>query len=64
MPLRICLNCIGRLIHIIDTIAASLFPLSDGWLTLSVISSGHPLEIDKPHFLSQAAENNFLKFKG
>ncbi len=33
MPLRIRLNCSGKLIPAIDTIAASLFPLSDDWLS-------------------------------
>jgi hypothetical protein len=33
MPLRICLNCSGRLIPAIYTIAASAFSLSDDWLS-------------------------------
>ncbi len=33
VPLLIHLNCSGRLIPAIGTIAASLFPLSAGWLT-------------------------------
>jgi hypothetical protein len=30
---------------------------------LSVICSGHPIEIDKPRILAQAAEIGFLLFK-
>ncbi len=30
---------------------------------LSAICSGSPMKLDKLHFLSQAAENDFLKFK-
>jgi hypothetical protein len=40
---------------------ASLFPLSAGWL--SVICSGQPIELDKPHILASAAETGFLQFK-
>jgi hypothetical protein len=40
----------------VDTIAASLFPLS-------VICSGHPIELDKPHILALTAETGFLLFK-
>jgi hypothetical protein len=35
---------------------ASLFPLS-------VICSGRPIELDKPHILALAAESGFLLFK-
>jgi hypothetical protein len=31
---------------------------------LSAICSGSPMEMDKPHFLSQAVEASFLQFKG
>ncbi len=30
---------------------------------LSVICSGHPIELDKPHILALAAETGFLLFK-
>jgi hypothetical protein len=30
---------------------------------LSVICSGHPIELDKPHLLALAAETGFLLFK-
>ncbi len=30
---------------------------------LSVISTGHPIELDKPHILALAAETGFLLFK-
>jgi hypothetical protein len=33
MPLQIRLICSGKLIPAIDKIAASLFPLSDDWLS-------------------------------
>jgi hypothetical protein len=31
---------------------------------LSVLCSGRPIELDKPHILALAAENSFLLFKG
>jgi hypothetical protein len=31
---------------------------------LLAICSGSPMEMEKPHFLSSATENVFLKFKG
>jgi hypothetical protein len=30
---------------------------------LSVLCSGHPIELDKPHILALAAETGFLRFK-
>jgi hypothetical protein len=52
MPLRICLNCSGRLIPTIDTIAASLFPPSDDWLSAVSYLQREPHEMDKLNFLS------------
>jgi hypothetical protein len=53
MPLRIHLNCSGKLIPATDTISASLFPLSDDWLSaISYLQQ-------KPHFFSEAAETIF-----
>jgi hypothetical protein len=48
----------------IDLIAASLFPLSDDWLSAISYLQQEPHEMDKLHRLSKAAENDFLKFKG
>jgi hypothetical protein len=63
MLLQICLNCSVRHLAAIDTIAASLFQLSDDGFPLSAICSGNPMEIDKSDFLSKAAENVFLQFR-
>jgi hypothetical protein len=54
-----------RLIPAVDTIAASLFPLSAGWLTaISYLQRMlRPIELDKPHILSLATETGFLLFK-
>jgi hypothetical protein len=30
---------------------------------LSVLCSGRPIELDKPHILAQASETGFLQFK-
>jgi hypothetical protein len=64
MPLLIRLNCSRRLIPAINTIAASLSPLSAGWLTAIsyIFAGGHPIESDKPHILALAAETGFLLF--
>jgi hypothetical protein len=43
--------------------AASLFQLQLIGFPLSVICSGHPIEIDKPHILALVAETSFLPFK-
>jgi hypothetical protein len=50
MPLWICLNCSRILIPVIDTIAASLCPLSDDWLSAISYLQQEPMEIDKPHY--------------
>jgi hypothetical protein len=52
-----------RLIHAFETIAASLFSLSAGWLAAISNCSGRPIELDKPHILALAAEIGFLLFK-
>jgi hypothetical protein len=59
----ICLNCSGRLIPAINTIAASLFRNQLVGLPLSVICSGRPIELDKPHILALAAETVFCYLK-
>jgi hypothetical protein len=50
LPLRNRLNCSGKLIPAIDTIAASLLPLSDDWLTAISYLQREPMEMDKPPF--------------
>jgi hypothetical protein len=63
VPLVICLNCSGRFIPTIDTIVASYFRYQLVGLPLSVICSGHPVELDKPHILALAAETGFFLFQ-
>jgi hypothetical protein len=57
------LVCSWRLIPAIDSVAASLFPLLAGWLTVISYLQWHPSELDKPHILALAAEAGFLLFK-
>ncbi len=65
MPLRIRLICSGKLIPAIDKIAASLFPLSDYWLSaISYLQREPHMEMDKPHFFVLSRWKRFLKFKG
>jgi hypothetical protein len=64
MLIRIRWNNSGRLIPTIDTIAASLFPLSDDSLSTISYLQKERMEMDNPHFLSQAAKNGSLQFKG
>jgi hypothetical protein len=63
VPLLIRWNYSGRLIPAVDTIAASLFPLSASWLSAISYCSGRPIELDKLHILALAAETGFLLFK-
>jgi hypothetical protein len=63
VPLIIRLNCSGRLFPAVDTIAASLLPLSAGWLTAISFCSGRPIQLDRPHILALAAEIVFLLLK-
>jgi hypothetical protein len=61
MPLQICLNCSGRLIPAMDTIAESLFPLSDDWLSaISYLQREH-MEMNKPHFLVLSRKKQFFE---
>jgi hypothetical protein len=64
MPIQVRLHYSGRLIPAIDTIAASLFPLSDDLLSTVSFLQKERMEMDNPHFLSQAAKNGSLQFKG
>jgi hypothetical protein len=57
------LNCSRRLIPAIDTMAEAYFHCQLVGLLLSVICSGHPIELDTPHILALAAETSFLLYK-
>jgi hypothetical protein len=50
--------------HAIDTIAESLFPLSDKWLSAVNYLKWSPMEIDKPHVFVLSTWKCFLQFNG
>ncbi len=47
----------------IDTIAASLIPLSADWLPALSYLQRDPIDLDKPHILASASDTGFLRFK-
>jgi hypothetical protein len=59
IPLLICLNCSGRLIPAIGSIASSSFLYQLVGFPLSVICSGGLLDMNKPHILASVAETFF-----
>jgi hypothetical protein len=59
------LNCGGKLIPAIDTIAASLYLLSDDWLAAISYLQRASNETEKAHIICyKEAETVFLRFKG
>jgi hypothetical protein len=61
---RIHLNCSGKLIPAIYTIVASLFPLSDDWLSAITYLQREPHENGEATFFVLSRWKQFLKFKG
>jgi hypothetical protein len=59
LPLLICLNCSKSLIQLSAQQRQAYFHYQLVGLPLSVICSGCPIELDKPHILALAAEPIF-----
>jgi hypothetical protein len=63
LPLLICLNCAGGLLPLSTLQQQAYFRYQLVGLPLSVICSGRPIELDKPHVLALAAETGFCNLK-